>query len=293
MKPQLFQFALPISAEFEEVVADIFRAVLPVEPIAYTDELTGQLTIQAYVEIDSPQAASLAGAIQQALPANLRSAKVKLRRIKREDWAESWKHHFKPIRIGNALLLRPSWSPARPAGKQKEIILDPGLSFGTGQHATTRFCLQRLAAEKNPRRCSFWDVGTGSGILAIAAAKLGFGPILAVDNDPMAVRVSRRNARENGVAQRIKFQCQDLQAIAEQGSPRYDFICANLIYDLLISERQRLVSRLKPGGSLILAGILATQFKQVQQSFEPLGLTLRTTRILREWQSGHFIKKTA
>ena len=139
--------------------------------------------------------------------------------MRREDWAESWKRHFKPIEIGDALLVKPSWSKRRPRKNQAVVILDPGLSFGTGQHPTTAFCLReivrlklakergRLAREFKTRHHadepsalqSFLDIGTGSGILAIAAAKLGYQPVHAFDFDAEAVRIARANARANRV----------------------------------------------------------------------------------------------
>ena len=104
------------------------------------------------------------------------AGKIEIAKVKREDWAESWKRHFHPIEIGKTLLVKPSWSKKRPAKNQAVVILDPGLSFGTGQHPTTSFCLHQIArGRKNGTpRPSFLDIGTGSGILAIAAAKLGY-----------------------------------------------------------------------------------------------------------------------
>ena len=120
--------------------------------------------------------------------------------IRHEDWAESWKRHFKPIEIGRRLLIKPSWSRRRPKPHQQVVVLDPGLSFGTGQHPTTAFCLAEVARlVKNAPARSFLDIGTGSGILAIAAARLNYQPIWAFDFDPEAVRMARANAQTNQV----------------------------------------------------------------------------------------------
>src|SRR5215469_13664560 len=121
--------------------------------------------------------------------------KISIAKVRSEDWAESWKRHFKPLEIGKVLLLKPSWSKKRPRKSQAVVVLDPGLSFGTGQHATTEFCLEEIVRNANPARSqSFLDIGTGSGILAIAATKLGYHPVHAFDFDPEAVRVARANA---------------------------------------------------------------------------------------------------
>lgn len=124
---------------------------------------------------------------------------IALRRLAREDWAESWKRFFKVEWVSKRIVVKPPWKRVAPRPGRVVVEIEPGMSFGTGQHATTRSCLRLLdeLAGKNPG--SLLDVGCGSGILAIAGAKLGFDPVLAVDNDPMAVRIARENARRNGV----------------------------------------------------------------------------------------------
>ena len=209
--------------------------------------------------------------------------------MRREDWAESWKRHFKPIEIGNALLVKPSWSKKLPRKNQAVVVLDPGLSFGTGQHPTTAFCLREVARHrKTGARRSFLDMGTGSGILAIAAAKLGYSPVYAFDFDPEAVRVARANARANGVHKKLRIARRDVTKLPIHPARQYDLICANLISTLLISERRRMVAQLNRGGTLVLAGILKPEFSQVQKVFEKLGLKLAARKIENEWCSGSF-----
>jgi ribosomal protein L11 methyltransferase len=271
--------------------------------------------------------------------------KIKIARVRREDWAESWKRHFKPIEIkcnsgartarprvvgvqasacsatgklklelqrgrvvcapAMSLLVKPSWSKKRPRKNQAVVILDPGLSFGTGQHPTTEFCLREIVAAvgrppqipkkmKDAALCrgaatkSFLDIGTGSGILAIAAAKLGFRPVRAFDFDHEAVRVARANARVNGVARKLKISRGDVAKLSMSPSRRFDLICANLISNLLIAERRRIAAQLNPGGILVLAGILKSEFAEVQKEFEFLGLKLVSAKSEKEWRSGVF-----
>ena len=190
---------------------------------------------------------------------------ISLTRISQRDWAESWKLHFKPLVIGSVLLLKPSWSRRRPRRGQAVVILDPGLSFGTGRHPTTAFCLRELVARRpraDARSCL--DIGTGSGILAIAAAKLGYGPVDALDCDPESIRIARANARRNGVSARIRFLRQDLTGLPRRSARKYSVICANLVIEPALAERERILARLHPDGALIVAGILKSEFGQVQ-----------------------------
>ena len=222
--------------------------------------------------------------------------------MRREDWAESWKRHFKPLEIGDALLLKPSWEKRQPRKGQAVIILDPGLSFGTGHHATTGFCLRQLVEVRKGRGAgresrasapalSLLDIGTGSGILAIAAAKLGYSPVRCFDFDPESVRVAKANAAQNDVAHLVKPVRRDLTKLPPASATRYHVVCANLIYDLLIAERDRILSRLRPDGVLVLAGILQTQFAKVERAYRQAGLKLIATEVEKEWQSGAFVRR--
>ncbi len=173
-------------------------------------------------------------------------------------------------------------------------MLDPGLSFGTGQHATTRFCLGEIVRSRphsktsDSAKRSFLDMGTGSGILAIAAAKLGYSPVEAFDFDPDCVRIARENAALNQLESRVTIHQQDVTRLPTKAKTRFNVVCANLIYDLLIAEAERIASRLQPGGVLILAGILSSQFAEVQSAYESVGLRLMRSKSEKEWCSGAF-----
>lgn len=237
---------------------------------------------------------------------NIGSGKIKTAKVRREDWAESWKRHFKAIEIGDELLIKPSWIKRKPRKNQAVVILDPGLSFGTGQHATTSFCLHQIVAVvgrppqilTKPKNAalyrdaatakSFLDIGTGSGILAIAAAKLGYQPVRAFDFDPECVRVASANVRVNRVQGKLKITRDDAAKLPLHPAKKYDLVCANLISNLLIAERRRIVAQLNRGGMLVLAGILKSEFGLVQIAFEELGLKLVASRSEKEWRSGSF-----
>jgi ribosomal protein L11 methyltransferase len=186
-------------------------------------------------------------------------------------------------------MVKPSWSRRHAAPNQSVVVLDPGLSFGTGQHPTTAFCLLHLVRFRQPRSPqSLLDIGTGSGILAISAAKLGYAPVDAFDIDPESLRVCRLNACGNRVNHRIHFSLKNLASFTPQSQKYYSVICANLVSDLLIEHRARIAGRLEPDGILLLAGILAKEFAAVQRAYEQSGLWLVRSRLQREWRSGVF-----
>jgi ribosomal protein L11 methyltransferase len=195
------------------------------------------------------------------------------------------------MEFGRALLVKPSWIRRRPRAGQQVVVLDPGLSFGTGQHPTTGYCLEQIIAGRKPGAAqSLLDIGTGSGILAIAAVKLGYRPVMAYDADASAVRVARANARQNGVARRLEIAQRDLTREPLRSVQKFDIVCANLTFDLLCSEGSRIVNRLRPCGTLVLAGILRAQFPAVVRAYGRLGLRLKSSRRQNEWESGVFVR---
>ena len=208
--------------------------------------------------------------------------------VKREDWSQSWKRHFHPIDVSNRLLVKPEWEDVKAKSGQIVVTLNPGLSFGTGHHPTTLFCLKQLAehAPNNEQR-SFLDAGSGSGILAISAAKLGFSQVVAWDFDPQAVRVARENAKQNNLDGELSFDVKDLTQMTT-GGQKFDVICANLIYDLLIDESEKLISWTASDGCLILAGILKEQFSLVRDTFCRAGMKMIDNEVCGEWCSGVF-----
>lgn len=297
MKPKpLWTISVATTAEAEEAVGDVLAGFFGVPATTHFDALKGTTTVSVF--LDAPPTGPVAK--RAALRAKLREmaeqgintapARIRLRALPPENWAESWKRHFKPIEIGGALLIKPSWSKRRPRQGQARVILDPGLSFGTGQHATTGFCLRELVARRIAgEKQSLLDVGTGSGILAIAAAKLRYSPVHAFDFDPDAVRVARANARRNHVLQKVRIRRQDITQLPARPARPYDVVCANLLSPLLIAERRRIAGLVQADGALVLAGILNAEFAQVQSAYEALGLKLSASRREREWRSGTFV----
>ena len=267
-------------------------------PVIYTDAQTHTDSVSVYCAKLPAREAELRTWLRAGLNRiqncglDIGASGVSIRRVRHEDWAESWKRHFQPLEIGGTLLVAPSWSRRRPRAGQAVVVLDPGLSFGTGQHPTTAFCLQRLlACRKIGQSQSFLDIGAGSGILAIAAARLGYCPVRAFDSDRVAVRSASINALRNGVQNQVRISRQDLTCLPIRSSAKFSVVCANLTCDLLIEQAKRVLNRLEPCGRLILAGILETEFSSVKRHYAAAGLKLIATQAEKGWQSGVFAFK--
>jgi ribosomal protein L11 methyltransferase len=291
----LWRISVLTAPEAEDAVSELLSATFSVAAVAYFDLESQTSRVSVFLEAGKFSTAAARTEISSGLARiknfglNTGAAKIEIARVKREDWAESWKRHFHPLEIGKKLLVKPSWSKKRPAKNQAVVVLDPGLSFGTGQHPTTSFCLRQIArCHKSGMTQSFLDIGTGSGILAIAAAKLGYAPVEAFDFDPESVRVAKENTSKNRVSDRIKLTPGDITKLPVQPARQFDLVCANLISNLLIAERQRIANRVKPGGTLVLAGILAAEFAEVARAFADVKLKLRARRVENEWCSGAF-----
>ena len=293
-KGNLWQLSVTTSVEAEDALSELLARLTGCSTALYSNAETGVSKLSVYLARRTDWSKSKASAFAEGLDLIRQSgiatgsAEVELSPIKREDWSESWKRHFKPIEIGAALLIKPSWIKQKRLKNQAVVVLDPGLSFGTGNHPTTAFCLHELVRNRHAgEKQSFVDIGTGSGILAISAAKLGYTSVKAFDFDPEAVRIAKRNAEVNHVADKVKPARHDITVINTPAKP-FDVVCANLISNLLIQERQKIKAHVKPGGILVVAGILAREFHEVKAAFEKIGFQLLRQHPDGEWESGAF-----
>jgi ribosomal protein L11 methyltransferase len=292
----LWQISVSTSRTTDDTVGAVLERVFGTSPAVYSPAATEKSIVSVFssTPLHPHRRKELVRRLARLKQNGISTGRISIRRLARQDWAESWKRHFKPIAIGSRLLIKPSWSKRRPAKNQAVIVLDPGLSFGTGHHPTTTFCLRQLAAWRQPAKTqSLLDIGTGSGILAIAAAQLGCAPVDAIDSDPQAIRMARMNARRNHVDDRITFQQQDIARFASVSRQRYDVICANLTSDLLMRYSRPISRRLLLGGTLILAGILQQEFAAVEQHYVRAGLRLMVSQAGNEWRSGAFARREA
>ncbi|MGH2915680.1 MAG: 50S ribosomal protein L11 methyltransferase [Solirubrobacteraceae bacterium] len=192
-----------------------------------------------------------------------------------DDWSQRWRDFHRPLTIGDQLTVRPPWEP--PAATALDVVIDPGQAFGTGAHATTRLCLELMldAAARTAARGAFVDLGCGSGVLAIVAARLGWGPVLALDFDKAAVTATLQNAARNGVALHVRsFDLRHEQV------PDAELVVANVLAPPL---RAWAASQRRFPRELILSGLLATEADELAAAFAARGLAERDRRASGEW----------
>lgn len=238
------------------------------------------ITVTAYFDAP-PQRELVRAALLEALRLyELPSASVRdmtPREVAERDWLGEWKKSWQPLRVGERFLIAPPWSEISDAEERLVIRIEPGMAFGTGTHETTRLCLE--AIEKYFRGGSFLDVGTGTGVLAIAAALLfPEARIEACDTDAQAVAIARENARLNGVAERISFRA----GTVDDEAASFDVVCANLTADVIVPLLPALISA--TCGQLILSGILDSQTELVRARLQASGIARETELTAKgEW----------
>jgi ribosomal protein L11 methyltransferase len=290
------ELSVATDSEAVEAVSEILGRVAPggtsVEPafelidegLAARPDPAGPVMVRAYLPArDASTARAAVAEVDRALghlrAFNLRPiGELATRLVNEADWADAWKRHFPVLRIGRRIVIRPTWRRHRREPDDVVLALDPGMAFGTGLHPTTRLCLralERLADRGILARGSapdgtarVLDVGCGSGILAIAAIRLGAGAALGVDTDPIAIEATLANAGRNRVARRVRARAGTLPS----GGPAHDVVLANLIASLLVTLAEALARELRPGGTLIASGIFVDREADVRTAFASAGL---------------------
>ena len=257
------QLNLLVPNEHTELICEWVRDVLGKEPIEVSHPNSAEAQIEIY--FDSLLEATIA---KQALPDDLFIRVAEAKEYKEQDWTTFWQHHFQTTELGHNLRIVPEWEEAPEDGKTN-IIINPGLSFGTGGHFTTKFCLEALeeAVQKlNPQ--TMIDAGTGSGILSIAAIKLGIPDVIAFDFDPVCVDQCKLNAERNGLEGKIHFFQADVLESGWNSKPA-DIVCANILTSVLL-EAAPLIKRAATK-RILLSGIREIEADAVADTFIQLG----------------------
>ena len=255
----------------------------------YTDlpraEDTETVTVRAYLPEDARLESSLLALAERIAAlrhagATLGAGTISHSFVADEDWAETWKAYIHTEKIGERIVVRPTWEEYTPSADEIVIELDPGAAFGTGAHATTAMCLRWLEHLVSPGM-RVYDVGCGSGILAVAAAKLGAGEVIAMDYDPVAVSVAEENIRQNNVHNVVACES-DLLSACEGAAPA-ELITANIIADVIIRLFAQLDRHLALGGTLLASGIIDDRIADVEHAAAQHGFTVLDMTCEKEW----------
>jgi ribosomal protein L11 methyltransferase len=218
------------------------------------------------------------------------AAEISVRDVSEDDWANNWKQYFKPLRVSERLTIKPTWEEYVPVAPNEQIIeLDPGMAFGTGTHPTTSLCLRTLESIIQDGD-EVIDVGTGSGILAIGACRLGASKVLALDLDPVAVSSAKENTRLNGLEDRIQVVESDLLSVLKgEGSTDVEIklpvrvVVANILAEIILLFIEDVYQALAPGGYYIASGIYKNKEQAVQEALIAAGFELERTAREEDW----------
>lgn len=267
------------------------------------DDLMGlkdcETTVTVYIP-DDANAPELVSAIRAELNALKQSdeqsefgrLECELKNIREEDWANNWKQYFKPLCVGEKLLIKPSWESVSENETRRILEIDPAASFGTGQHNTTQLCLELL--EQNiSQGDSLLDLGCGSGILSIAAILLGAQKATAVDIDENSVKIAAENAQKNNIPSgsytALAGNIITDKALAEKIGTGFDVVCANIVADVLIAMSGLFAGFLKKGGKLVVSGIIEPRRDEVLEKIQSSGFELVQTRQKDDWVAASFV----
>ncbi len=267
------------------------------------DDLMGlkdcETTVTVYIPNDA-NAPELVSAIRAELNALKQSdeqsefgrLECELKNIREQDWANNWKQYFKPLCVGEKLLIKPSWESVSENETRRILEIDPAASFGTGQHNTTQLCLELL--EQNiSQGDSLLDLGCGSGILSIAAILLGAQKATAVDIDENSVKIAAENAQKNNIPSgsytALAGNIITDKALAEKIGTGFDVVCANIVADVLIAMSELFAGFLKKGGKLVVSGIIEPRRDEVLEKIQASGFELVQTRQKDDWVAASFV----
>lgn len=247
-------------------------------------EETEIVTVSAYYPEDEELSGRLS-AIKEGLSGiekrigSFQVGQLRFRKVSEKDWANEWKQYFHTTKIGSQIVIKPDWESYTPTAEEKVIELDPGMAFGTGTHATTRMCIERLEELVTPN-IDVYDVGTGSGILAMTAALMGARSIHAIDIDGMAVEVAKENIAKNHLSNRITVKKGNLLDDADE---KADLIVANIIADIIITLLPDAFKKLRQGGLFLASGVIKERLCDVEKAARQNGFTVLDVKNRAGW----------
>ena len=276
-----------ILSEYGEGGVAVYQHVVPDdEDAAYHYDTDRPTTVATYLPATAEGAdrrARIVDAFGHLIAFNLaRIGPVQSREVDEEDWANAWKRFYYPMRFGRRLVVKPSWRAFTPGPDDLVIEIDPGMAFGTGLHQTTAMCMV-LLEDYVEQGATVLDQGTGSGILSLAAARLGAAHITAVDTSEVAVEATRENAARNGLAGVIQAERGEAVPPAPRPQGVYDLVIANIIANVIIALAPSFAGALKPGGALIASGIIREREDEVRAALAAAGLTVERREAKDEW----------
>ncbi|MBN1661388.1 MAG: 50S ribosomal protein L11 methyltransferase [Anaerolineae bacterium] len=304
------EFRVDANLETAEPIVELFnrygrgQAVVetPVDCFEYElhDCVPGTVIVKTYLPLEAREARRRLEEGLWHLGRILPIPEPEIRELAEEDWAQAWKEQYHRMRVGRRIVIVPAWEEYGPAPGEVVLRLEPGMAFGTGLHPTTRLCLTAIEDELAPAQ-SVLDVGTGSGVLAIAAARLGAEHVLAIDADPVAVRVAGENVAANGVAEQVEVRRASLAggdavprhfmevedgavaALPILDSGCFDLVLVNILAPVITGMAAALAARTAPGGHLIAAGLIETQEAGVLGALQVHGLALTRRTQEQDW----------
>ena len=284
---ELVELSIEVDSESTEPVCEAFRRYgcerIVVEQLDPSG-LRPQLLVKAYAPGDDSREKLVADmeVVVRLLGLLRPVGSLQCRLIQEEDWARAWRKQYTIQHLGKRLVVCPTWLSYEPEQHEVVVRLDPGMAFGTGVHPTTRMCLRTLD-DLVENGMNVADVGCGSGILSIAAVKLGASKALALDVDNLAVKVARENVEANGVSRLVEVEEGTLRHDLAQPSPDYGLIVANITFNPIVELAPHIVNSLGPGGVAVLSGLLQEQGPTVESAFEPLGASLQSRVTSDDW----------
>lgn len=284
---ELVELSVDVDSESTEPVCDAFRRYGCQRIVVEQLDPSGpqpRLLVKAYAPNDDSREKLTADmeVVVRLLSLVRPVGKLQVRSIQEEDWAWAWRKQYTIQRLGKRLVVCPTWLSYEPEQHEVVVRLDPGMAFGTGVHPTTRMCLRVLDDLVNDGMC-IADVGCGSGILSIAAAKLGASKALALDVDPLAVMVAQENVEANGVSQAVEVAEGTLRYDSSHPTPAYDLIVANITLNPIVELAPHIVKSLTSNGLAVLSGLLREQGPTVESTFESLGAALESRDAIDDW----------